>query len=70
MRVVITGGAGFLGKLLAQKILSRGQLNDAHGVLREVSELVLVDMTAAQDEPWLADIRVSQVVGDVADRSV
>ena len=57
-------------KLLAQKILSRGQLDDAHGVLREVSELVLVDMTAAQDEPWLADIRVSQVVGDVADRSV
>ena len=45
-------------------------LNDAHGVLREVSELVLVDMTAAQDEPWLADIRVSQVVGDVADRAV
>jgi len=70
MRVVITGGAGFLGKLLAQKILSRGQLNDAHGVLREVSELVLVDMTAAQDEPWLADSRVSQVVGDVADRAV
>ncbi len=70
MRVVITGGAGFLGKLLAQKILSRGQLNDAHGVLREVSELVLVDMTAAQDEPWLADSRVSQVVGDIADRAV
>ncbi|WP_395706433.1 D-erythronate dehydrogenase [Casimicrobium huifangae] len=70
MRVVITGGAGFLGKLLAQKILVRGQLNDARGELREVSELVLVDMTAAQDEPWLADIRVSQVVGDVADRSV
>lgn len=70
MRVVITGGAGFLGKLLAQKILSRGQLNDAHGVLREVSELVLVDMTAAQDELWLADRRVSQVVGDIADRAV
>lgn len=70
MRVVITGGAGFLGKLLAQKILVRGQLNDARGELREVSELVLVDMTAAQDEPWLADSRVSQVVGDVADRAV
>ncbi len=70
MRVVITGGAGFLGKLLAQKILVRGQLNDACGELREVSELVLVDMTAAQDEPWLADSRVSQVVGDIADHSV
>ncbi len=70
MRVVITGGAGFLGKLLAQKILERGLLRDTGGDLREVSELVLVDMAAAQGEPWLTDRRVSQVVGDVADRPV
>lgn len=70
MRVVITGGAGFLGKLLAQKILANGQLRDARGDWREVSELVLVDIAAARDEHWLADHRVSQVVGDVADRAV
>ena len=70
MRVVITGGAGFLGRLLAAKILERGALTDARGQVREVSELVLVDMTAAQGEPWIADERVSQVIGDVADRNV
>ena len=70
MRVVITGGAGFLGKLLAAKILERGALTDASGQLREVSELVLVDMAAAQGEAWVADKRVSQVIGDVADRNV
>ena len=70
MRVVITGGAGFLGKLLAAKILERGALTDASGQLREVSELVLVDMAAAQGESWIEDKRVSQVIGDVADRSV
>jgi len=70
MRVVITGGAGFLGKLLAQKILERGTLTDATGRLREVSELVLVDITAAQGDPWITDKRVSQVIGDVADRNV
>ena len=70
MRVVITGGAGFLGKLLAAKVLARGELTDARGQLREVSELVLVDMVAAQHEPWLKDKRVSQITGDVAERSV
>jgi nucleoside-diphosphate-sugar epimerase len=70
MRVVITGGAGFLGKLLAEKILLRGALTDATGQLREVSELVLVDMAPAQGERWIGDPRVSQVIGDVADRSV
>ena len=70
MRVVITGGAGFLGKLLAAKILARGALTDAQGQLREVSELVLVDMIAAPNEPWLSDKRVSQVVGDVANQNV
>ena len=70
MRVVITGGAGFLGKLLAAKILERGALTDASGQRREVSELVLVDMAAAHGEAWIADKRVSQVIGDVADRNV
>lgn len=70
MRVVITGGAGFLGKLLAAKILQRGVLTDSAGEPQRVTELVLVDMAAASGEPWLADSRVSQLVGDIADRTV
>lgn len=70
MRVVITGGAGFLGKLLAAKILQHGALTDSTGRLQSVTELVLIDRVAATSEPWLADSRVSQVVGDIADRAM
>ena len=70
MRVVITGGAGFIGKLLAAKLLERGALTDAAGQVRQISELVLVDIAAAANESWLSDKRVTQVVGDIADRNV
>src|SRR5947208_2579945 len=42
MRIVITGGAGFLGSRLARAILARGSLTDGRGAAREVRELVLV----------------------------
>ena len=70
MRVVITGGAGFLGRLLAKRLLDRGELKDASGTLRAIDELVLVDQVAAEGEVWLGDRRVSQVTGDIADRTV
>jgi D-erythronate 2-dehydrogenase len=65
MRVVITGGAGFLGKLLAVKILAKGALKDATGTLRTISELVLLDMHPASGEAWLNDPRVKQFAGDI-----
>ena len=46
MRVVITGGAGFLGGRLARAILERRTLTDAQGNARAVRELVLVDVVA------------------------
>ncbi|HTS22278.1 MAG TPA: D-erythronate dehydrogenase [Casimicrobiaceae bacterium] len=63
MRVVITGGAGFLGRRLAKALLERGSLTDARGRKRELRELVLVDVAAAP----VADARVSVVTGDLAD---
>ena len=63
MRVVITGGAGFLGSRLARSILDRGQLTDAAGALREVSKLVLIDVAPAS----VADRRIEIVTGDLAD---
>src|SRR5438067_12491504 len=64
MRIVITGGAGLLGRRLAREILARETLTDARGVARPVRELVLVDITAPPD---LGDARVRAVTGDLAD---
>ena len=63
MRIVITGGAGFLGSRLAREILARGRLTDARGAEREVRELVLLDVAQAS----VTDPRVKAVAGDLAD---
>lgn len=67
MRVVITGGAGFIGTRLAQAILAREALTDARGVSRAVRELVLVDV--AEPAPF-QDPRVRTVTGALQDRQL
>jgi nucleoside-diphosphate-sugar epimerase len=64
MRIVITGGAGFLGTRLARAILARGTLTDASGNARPVREVVLIDIAAARD---IGDPRVRVAAGDLAD---
>ncbi len=66
MRIVITGGAGFLGARLARKLLERGSLLDAAGRACELRELVLLDVVPAA----VADPRVTVVTGDLADPAV
>jgi len=66
MRVVITGGAGFLGSRLARAILERGFLTDAHGEAREVTRLVLVDIAAST----VTDARVTSVIGDLSNHAL
>src|SRR5580692_1825412 len=65
MRVVITGGAGFLGRRLAKELLHRGKLIGLSGEAEPIDELVLFDMAAPN--PLLDDRRVRIVVGDIAD---
>lgn len=63
MRVVITGGAGFLGARLARALLARGALAGPDGAPRRIERLVLVDLVPAE----LPDPRVEAVAGDLAD---
>ncbi|WP_345814967.1 D-erythronate dehydrogenase [Paraburkholderia sp. PREW-6R] len=67
MKALITGGAGFLGQRLARELLARGSLKDAHGTPQELTELVLLDVVAADD---FGDNRVRVEVGDIAEPNV
>src|SRR5258707_7700644 len=65
MKGVITGGAGFLGKKLARRILQQGTLAGPDGKAQKVSELVLFDVGKASG-PGLDDPRVKTFAGDIA----
>lgn len=63
VRAVITGGAGFVGTLLARRLLSAPIAVGGTGPA-EVDELVIVDIVAPRSEV-AADSRVRSVVGDL-----
>jgi nucleoside-diphosphate-sugar epimerase len=67
MKVLITGGAGFLGQRLARQLLARGRISDSNGVEQNIDQLVLLDVVAAQG---FTDPRVRVVTGDVSDAAV
>jgi nucleoside-diphosphate-sugar epimerase len=64
MRIVVTGGAGFLGTLLARRLLA-GPVAVGGAEPAEVDELVLVDLAAPAPD-LAADRRVRAVVGELA----
>jgi len=68
VRVVITGGAGFLGRRLAERLLQRGTLAAPDGRQTAIDELVLLDV-APPLRP-LEDHRVRVVCGDLGDRAL
>ena len=64
MKVLITGGAGFLGRRLAVKLLERGSLQGADGKESRIDQMVLVDIVQGAPIP---DKRVRSIVGDIGD---
>lgn len=65
MKIVITGGGGFLGKKLAQRLLADGRLASPDGTPQPIRELVLFDV-ARPEGPFVADRRVKAIAGDIA----
>jgi len=67
MKIIITGGGGFLGSQLATTLLNRGELTGPSGGQEPIDELVLIDVRfhVAQNAP-----RMQQLVGDISNRNV
>jgi nucleoside-diphosphate-sugar epimerase len=65
MRIVITGGAGFIGKKLARALLVRGTLMDRQGTVQELDRITLFDVAEAEGLPH--DPRLETVAGDITD---
>ncbi len=64
MHVVITGGAGFIGKKLARALLDRGQLTGPDGHVATIDKLVIADLAAPEPGTLPDDPRLDIRTGD------
>lgn len=67
MKIIITGGAGFLGSRLARELLKRNTLSLRGQAAQRITSIVLADRVAAPTD-LAADPRVSSEVGDLFDQ--
>ena len=66
MKVLITGGGGFIGYRLAQALLKRGTLADGEGKQVAIAQITLLDIAF----PMAADPRLKCVTGDLTDKAL
>lgn len=68
MKVIITGGTGFVGLTLARRLLALGRLTGPSGRPEPIDEMVLFDMATPPARPAGLDARVRIVGGEIAAR--
>ena len=69
MRILITGGGGFLGSQLCSALLTRGTLTGPSGAPASLTEIVLLDAAFHRPAPAHPTIRVTPLTGDISDRA-
>ncbi len=69
MKVVITGGTGFIGFRLAKRLLELGALTGPSGAPTPIDAMTLFDAVAPATRPDGLDPRARIVTGDIADRA-
>ncbi len=70
MKVVITGGTGFIGRVLARSILARGSLTGPSGAQEEVDAITLFDAVEPPAPLEGLDGRAKVVIGDISDKDL
>src|SRR5262245_18853047 len=68
MKIVITGGGGFVGSVLAARLLSEGALVGPSGAREPIDTLVIADQ-APTPAAAPADARVEVAAGDITDHA-
>ena len=69
MKVVITGGGGFLGSLLCEQLLKRGSLVGTSGEQQTIEQIVLLDRFFREPaEGESADFIVTSISCDISER--
>ena len=69
MKVIITGGAGFIGLQLARRLTALGSLTGPSGKPEKIDEILLFDVVTPAGAPAGLDDRAKFVAGEIADKA-
>ena len=69
MKIVITGGAGFIGIMLARRLLGEAEIAGPDGKPAKIDEIELFDMVVPAERPSGLDGRVKFTAGEITDKA-